>query len=115
MADNCLFCKIAKGEIPAAKVYEDDATVVFKDIGPKAPVHLLAIPREHFDAVHNVPAAKMALMGRLLETVAKVVKQEQLTAKGYRLVINSGADAGQAVPHIHVHILAGRTLAWPPG
>ncbi len=115
MANDCLFCKIANGDIPADKVYEDDATVVFRDIGPKAPVHLLAIPREHYDAVHHVPAEKTAVIAKLFETVSRVVVQEKLTTKGYRLVINSGEDAGQAVPHIHVHILAGRPLAWPPG
>jgi len=115
MSDSCLFCRILKGEIPSQKVYEDAETLVFRDIGPKAPVHLLAIHREHVDAVHNVPAGKTAMFAKLFETVGTVVKQQNLAASGYRLVINAGQDAGQAVPHIHVHILAGRPMAWPPG
>jgi histidine triad (HIT) family protein len=112
---DCLFCKIIAGQIPSSKVFEDEHTLIFKDISPKAPTHLLAIPKEHYATVQDIPIAKMGLMIDLFNAVGKIVKQLDLGAKGYRLVINSGEQAGQAVPHLHVHILAGRHLAWPPG
>ncbi len=112
---DCIFCKIIAGQIPASKIYEDEHTLIFKDISPKAPVHLLAIPKKHFEGIHDVPASEMSLMTELFAAIAKAVKQLQLAENGYRLVINSGEHAGQAVPHIHVHILSGRDLAWPPG
>jgi histidine triad (HIT) family protein len=113
--DNCLFCKIIKGAIPAAKVYEDDSVLVFKDISPKAPVHLLAVPKEHFATVQEIPADRADIMGKLFAAVGTVAVKEGFAARGYRMVVNSGEQAGQAVPHIHVHVLAGRPLAWPPG
>ncbi|MBD3346978.1 MAG: HIT domain-containing protein [Chitinivibrionales bacterium] len=113
--EDCIFCKIAKGEIPSEKVYDDEHSVIFKDLNPKAPVHLLAIPKEHYAGVHEIPSDKIDTMGTLYATIGKVVKQENLTENGYRLVINSGKDSGQLVPHIHVHILSGRKLTWPPG
>jgi histidine triad (HIT) family protein len=112
---DCIFCKIIAGQIPCAKVYEDEHTLIFKDISPKAPTHLLAIPNEHFATVQEIPEAKMELMVNLFNAVRKTVNQLDLGANGYRLVINSGEHAGQAVPHLHAHILAGRDLAWPPG
>jgi histidine triad (HIT) family protein len=112
---DCIFCKIVAGQIPCDKVYEDDKTLIFKDINPKAPTHLLAIPREHFATVQEIPLGRMDLMVDLFKSVSAIVKQLDLGADGYRLVINSGEQAGQAVPHLHVHILAGRHLAWPPG
>ena len=115
MSDTCLFCRIARGEIPAQIVYQDPFSVVFKDSNPQAPVHLLAIPREHFAAVHDGAATTSAHMARLFEAISAVLAQEQLCQRGYRLVINSGAEAGQAVFHLHVHILSGRALGWPPG
>lgn len=112
----CLFCRITAGEIPAEKVYEDDSSLVFKDIKPQAPVHLLVIPKTHYAAVHDVPHDQMTIMADLFRTVSAVVREQNLAVKGgYRLVINSGEQAGQAVGHIHVHILSGRTFAWPPG
>jgi histidine triad (HIT) family protein len=112
---DCIFCKIIAGQIPCAKVYEDEKTLIFKDISPKAPTHLLAIPKQHFATIQEIPAAKMDLMKDLFFSIGKIVNQLDLGANGYRLVINSGEHAGQAVPHIHAHILAGRDLAWPPG
>ncbi|MBN2189278.1 MAG: histidine triad nucleotide-binding protein [Chitinispirillaceae bacterium] len=112
---SCLFCKIIKKEIPVSPVYEDANVVVIKDINPQAPVHLLALPRKHYCGVHEVTPADNKLFGQLFEAIGKVVVQEKLVEKGYRLVINSGEHAGQAVPHIHVHILGGRSLQWPPG
>jgi len=112
----CLFCKIIRGEIPAQKVYEDDTAVVFRDISPQAPVHLLAIPKAHYASVDDIPEEHMDLMTGLFRAVKDVVEKQNLkTQGGYRLVINKGESAGQAVPHIHIHILAGRRMSWPPG
>lgn len=113
--ENCLFCKIVKGQIPAARVYEDDSVVVIKDINPQAPVHLLAITREHYAGIHEVPLTNKSFFDDLMKAVGEVVKKENLLANGYRLVVNFGENAGQAVDHIHVHILGGRTMHWPPG
>ena len=113
--DDCLFCKMANGEIPVPKVYEDDNVFVISDINPQAPRHLLAIPRVHFPAIHTVPDDNGELYESLFSAVRTVVQKEGLAEKGYRLVINSGESAGQSVDHIHVHILCGRQLQWPPG
>ena len=110
--EDCLFCKIAAGEIPSAKVYEDDRVLVFKDINPVAPVHLLAIPREHIQSVDAVDASSCELVGYIFTVIAKVAREQGLT-NGYRVVSNVGADAGQSVPHLHFHILGGKELAWP--
>ena len=114
--NDCLFCRIIAGEIPAEKVYENEGSLAFKDIHPQAPVHLLVIPKVHYAAVHEVPDDQMTIMADLYRTVSAVVREQNLAAKGgYRLVINAGPKAGQAVGHIHVHILSGRKLTWPPG
>ena len=102
---DCLFCKIAAGEIPSAKVYEDDRVLVFKDINPVAPVHLLAIPKEHIQSVDAVDASNCELVGYIFTVIAKVAKEQGLT-NGYRVVSNIGADGGQSVPHLHFHGLA---------
>jgi histidine triad (HIT) family protein len=107
---DCLFCKIVKGEIPAQVVYSDDHSVVFKDISPKAPVHLLAIPREHYAGIHEIDSQKMEILAHLMNAVSSIVNKEKLAEKGYRLVVNCGKDAGQVVPHVHVHILSGRSM-----
>ena len=109
---DCLFCKIAAGEIPSAKVYEDDRVLVFKDINPVAPVHLLAIPKERIQSVDAVDASNCELVGYIFTVIAKVAKEQGLT-NGYRVVSNTGADGGQSVPHLHFHILGGKELAWP--
>ena len=113
--ESCLFCGIIRGEIPASKVYEDDDTLVFSDINPQAPVHLLVIPRQHYASVHDIEPQKMDIMKQVFTAVSEVVKMKGLASTGYRLVVNCGESSGQAVPHIHVHILSGRNMAWPPG
>jgi histidine triad (HIT) family protein len=113
--DNCLFCKIIKKEIPVSPVYEDENVIVIKDINPQAPVHLLALPRKHYSGVHEVKAADQKIFEQLFTAITKVVEQEKLANAGYRLVVNFGEKAGQSVPHIHVHILSGRSMQWPPG
>lgn len=113
--DNCLFCRIIKGEIPAEKIHEDEETLVFKDINPQAPVHFLVIPKEHFPGTHMIPSSKMYLIQKIFSAVNDTVRKEGLIEEGYRLIINYGPNSGQEVPHIHVHILAGRKMKWPPG
>lgn len=115
MVDNCIFCKIARGEIPATVVYQDERVVAFRDINPGAPTHVLIIPREHIGSAAEVDASNAALAGYLVQIAAQVAKQENLVENGYRLVTNIGADAGQSVPHLHFHLLGGRQMAWPPG
>ena len=110
---SCLFCRIVAGEIPAAKVYEDDDVVAFRDINPQAPLHVLVIPREHVASLDE--AADPALIGRLALMAARIARDEGYAARGYRTVINTNADAGQTVFHVHLHLLAGRKLGWPPG
>jgi histidine triad (HIT) family protein len=113
--DTCLFCKIIKKEIPATIVYEDQHTLAFADINPQAPQHILVIPKEHYAALHEIPAEKSQIITNLFGAVAALVKKNCDGENGYRLVVNSGARAGQSVCHIHVHILSGRTMQWPPG
>lgn len=110
----CPFCMIAAGTIPADLVHADDRVVAFRDINPQAPVHVLVIPREHHDNVGALATADPTLLGDLLVAAAQVAADENLGA-GYRLVINTGGDGGQTVEHVHVHLLGGRHLTWPPG
>ena len=112
---NCLFCKIVAGALPAEKVYEDDATIAFRDINPQAPVHVLVIPRAHIASLADAAEADAAQLGQLMLAAARVARQEGLSEGGYRTVVNTGAGAGQSVFHIHLHVLGGRALAWPPG
>jgi len=112
---NCLFCKIVAGEIPAAKIYEDERAVVFRDINPQAPTHALVIPRRHVASLNEASEADEALLGHLLLAAARVARAEGHADGGYRTVINTGAGAGQTVFHVHVHVLGGRQLTWPPG
>jgi histidine triad (HIT) family protein len=112
---DCIFCKIVAGGIPAAKIFEDDRAVVFRDINPQAPTHALVIPREHVASLNEAGGADEALLGHLLLVAARVARDEGLADAGYRTVINTGAEAGQSVFHIHVHLLGGRRLTWPPG
>jgi len=113
--DDCLFCKIVAGEIPAAKVYENDRVVAFRDINPQSPTHVLVIPREHIASLSEASEEDEPLLGHLLLTAAFVAHDEGLGEGGFRTVINTGAEAGQTVFHIHVHVLGGRRLTWPPG
>jgi histidine triad (HIT) family protein len=112
---NCIFCKIAAGEIPAQLVYEDEAAVAFRDINPQAPTHVLVIPREHVASLAEAEEGHGSLLGRLLLAAARVARDEGLDESGYRTVINTGAGAGQSVFHLHLHVLGGRPLKWPPG
>lgn len=109
MMDNCIFCKIIAGEIPAAKVYEDEKMLVFKDIEPKAKVHLLAIPKEHFSYLCEVDEKRAGTLGYMLSEIPRIAK-ENGCKNGYRLIINQGEDGGQAVHHLHIHILGGQKL-----
>ena len=113
MAD-CLFCKIAAGEIPSTKVYEDEFVYAFKDIEPQAPFHAIIIPKEHICCANEITAENSGLIAKVFEAVAKIAKQENLE-NGYRVVNNCGVDGGQTVGHIHFHLLARRNLQWPPG
>jgi histidine triad (HIT) family protein len=111
---DCIFCKIAAGTIPAERLYEDDETLAFADVHPQAPSHLLVIPRQHIASLAAATAEHTALLGHLLGAAAEVARQQNLD-KGYRVVINSGPDGGQTVDHLHLHILGGRAMHWPPG
>jgi len=108
---NCMFCKIAKGDFNTEFLFEDDRVVAFKDINPQAPVHVLVIPRTHFDSIKEVDDE--ALVGRLFTAAKRVA--EKLGIRDYRFVVNTGPQAGQTVFHLHLHLLAGRTMHWPPG
>ncbi len=114
MDDNCLFCKIAKGEIPTAKLYEDDELLAFRDISPQAPVHFLVIPRKHISGPTAVTAEDEALIGKMLRVGAELAAKDNI-GDGFRVVFNNGAQAGQTVFHLHMHILGGRAMDWPPG
>jgi histidine triad (HIT) family protein len=107
--ENCLFCKIAAGEIPSSKVYEDDQVLAFRDIAPQAPVHILVIPKQHIPSVGAVTPENSTVAAACLEAAAKIAVQEHLDG-GFRLISNCGKDAGQTVPHLHFHILAGKDM-----
>lgn len=113
-ASACLFCKIARGEIPATIVARDDEVTAFKDIHPQAPVHIILIPNRHVASLAD-EAGDLGLLGRLLVMARQVAAEMGLTASGYRVVTNIGDDGGQSVPHLHLHLLGGRPMAWPPG
>jgi histidine triad (HIT) family protein len=112
---SCLFCRIIAGEIPADSLYQDDRCVVIRDINPQAPTHLLVIPREHLECLDDATQKDEALLGHLLRVAARVANSEGLVEGGYRTVINNGEGAGQSVLHLHVHVLGGRPMNWPPG
>jgi histidine triad (HIT) family protein len=111
---DCLFCQIAVGEIPATKVYEDASCIAFSDIHPQAPVHLLIIPRQHIASLDEVRETYRELLGHLMLVAAELAKQQKLS-KGFRVVMNTGVDGGQTVNHLHLHLLGGRAMHWPPG
>ena len=111
---DCLFCKIAAGEIPSTKIYEDEWVYAFKDIDPQAPFHGTIIPKEHIASAAEITAENSMLIAKVFEAIAKIAKQENLE-KGFRVVTNCGSDGGQTVGHIHFHLLARRNLQWPPG
>ena len=111
----CLFCRIAAGEIPANILYSDEDVLAFRDINPQAPLHALVIPRKHIATINDLQADDAALVGKLFLAAKQVAKEAGYAEDGYRVVMNCGLDAGQSVFHIHLHILAGRALSWPPG
>jgi len=112
---NCLFCKIAGGEIPAKIVYQDDDVVSFEDINPQAPTHLLVISRSHIPSLDALDESHHETVGRVVHLAAELARSRGLAKDGYRLVINCGPGAGQTVYHLHVHLLGGRGFSWPPG
>lgn len=112
---DCLFCRIVAGEIPAEVVHSTDTTLAFRDVAPQAPTHVLVIPREHHATMADAIAADPALAADVLAAATAVAEQEGLVQQGYRLVANTGDAAGQSVHHLHVHVLGGRSLQWPPG
>jgi histidine triad (HIT) family protein len=115
VSDECIFCRIARGEIPAKIVREDDHTIAFRDIDGKAPVHVLVIPRRHIASVNDLDSGDEPLVGKLFTAAREVAGAEGLKDGGYRLVMNTGPDAGQSVAHIHLHVMGGRRMSWPPG
>ncbi|MDR7870183.1 MAG: histidine triad nucleotide-binding protein [Tissierellaceae bacterium] len=112
--DDCLFCKIIKGEIPSQFVYEDEKIVVFKDINPQAPVHLLLIPKEHIESAFDINKDNSYLIGHIFEVASKLAKENNLE-QGYRIVNNCKEHGGQTVNHIHFHLMGGRQMLWPAG
>jgi histidine triad (HIT) family protein len=115
MASDCLFCRIVAGEIPSDQVYSDDQVIAFRDIAPKAPVHVLVIPRRHVDSFAGLDEADAGLVIALVAAANRVARQEGVAESGYRVATNVGSDAGQSVGHLHLHLLGGRRMAWPPG
>lgn len=112
---DCLFCKIIEKKIPAKIAYEDDKVLAFHDISPQAPVHILIIPKKHIASINDLQENDLAIIGYLHQIAKKLAHELKISTNGYRLVINNGPDAGQAVSHIHLHVLGGRKLQWPPG
>lgn len=114
MAD-CLFCKIAQGKIPARVVHQDEDTVAFEDINPQAPLHVLVIPRAHVPTMNDLGHEHDEIMGKLFRVAAILAKERGVAESGWRAVMNANADAGQTVFHVHLHVLGGRAMGWPPG
>jgi len=115
LAEDCIFCKIAREEIPAQFVHQDEDIVAFPDINPQAPVHILVIPRRHYANVVEATASEPELIGRLFKVIAKVAGEKGLASEGFRVVCNTGPQGGQTVNHLHFHIIGGRFMTWPPG
>ena len=113
--DNCLFCRIIAGEIPGAIVHDGEHVVAFKDVNPQAPLHVLIVPRRHIRTLNDLQPEDDHLVGSMFRTAAMLAKEHGYADRGYRTVFNTNADAGQTVFHIHLHLLAGRGLHWPPG
>ncbi|MGI8555253.1 MAG: histidine triad nucleotide-binding protein [Pyrinomonadaceae bacterium] len=113
--ENCLFCKIIAGEIPSEKIFEDDVCIVVNDISPQAPTHLLIIPREHLASLDTARSKNQEMLGHLLLTGAELAREKGFAENGYRTVINTNADGGQTVFHLHIHLLGGRPFVFPPG
>jgi len=112
---SCLFCRMIAGEVPAELLHQDEVCVAIRDINPQAPTHVLVIPREHMESLNEASVRDEALLGHLLRVSARIANDEGHAEDGYRTVINTGAGAGQSVFHLHVHVLGGRPMSWPPG
>lgn len=112
---NCIFCKIANGEIPCSKVYEDENVLAFNDINPEAPVHILVIPKQHIQSVMDLNDKNISITLDIFNAIKKVAAQAGIDKDGFRVVTNIGANGGQTVGHLHYHVLGGRSLQWPPG
>ena len=112
---NCLFCKIVAGEIPASKVYEDDRVIAFNDINPQAPLHALVVPKKHVATLNDLTTADDDLVGAMVRAGAQIARDRGFDGPGFRAVFNCNAQAGQTIFHVHLHVLGGRVLTWPPG
>jgi histidine triad (HIT) family protein len=112
---DCIFCKIARRDIQAMVVHDTDEIMAFRDINPQSPVHVLVIPKKHYASVNDFTDADANLIGKMVLAAKNIAKQEKLAERGYRLVWNCGNDGGQSVAHVHLHLLGGRSLGWPPG
>jgi len=112
--ENCLFCKIISGDIPSQKVYEDENCLAFRDVSPKAPVHILLVPKIHVANIHSIPDENDNIAKNLFSAISKIVKEQNLAQDGYRLVTNCGENGGQTVFHLHIHILGGTKMGWNP-
>ena len=115
MRQDCLFCKIVDEKSEGSLLYQDEEVTAFRDINPQAPIHILIVPNKHIVSPSDSTAEDQAVLGKLLLTAAKLAQDEGVTDQGYRLVINTGPDGGQSVFHLHLHLLAGRRMTWPPG
>lgn len=113
--DDCIFCKIIKGEIPSTKIYEDDLCLAFRDISPQAPQHAVIIPKEHIASANEINEKNSAVISHIFEKLPEIARLLGISESGYRLVNNCGQDGGQTVGHLHFHLLGGRMLGWPPG
>jgi histidine triad (HIT) family protein len=115
MSEACLFCRIIAGEIPATIVHADDLVIAIRDVAPRAPTHVLLLPREHIASAADLTEAQGTLLGRLFAVAADLARSEGIAERGYRLTTNVGTWGGQSVPHLHVHLMGGRAFDWPPG
>lgn len=112
---DCIFCKIGAKQIQSMVVHDEDDLLAFRDINPQAPVHILIIPKKHYTSLNDVDVAESDLLGKMFNAAKQIARQEKINGTGYRLIINTGTNAGQSVAHLHLHLLGGRQMGWPPG
>lgn len=113
--NGCVFCKIAGGDIPSKKAYEDESIIAFFDVNPAAPVHILVIPKKHIGSIQDIDGADQKLVYHIMSIINKLAVETGIAESGFRIVVNNGPDGGQSVPHLHFHLLGGRGMSWPPG